>query len=72
MSHRKPGPFATGGIVSDHSHDDDLVPALLSHGGCFIEVQAASPGDYECYHCQRGQCARCNDPDCTCCYGNED
>lgn len=28
--------------------------------------------EFVCVYCERGQCARCNDRACTCCYGNED
>jgi hypothetical protein len=28
--------------------------------------------EFVCIRCGRGQCARCNDRACTCCYGNED
>jgi hypothetical protein len=27
-------------------------------------------GDWVCGFCDRGQCARCKDEDCTCCSGN--
>jgi hypothetical protein len=26
--------------------------------------------DWVCARCERGQCGRCADPDCTCCNGN--
>ena len=47
-------------------------PGPLSYAtGGFI---AAAPAEreYVCTYCERGQCARCNDKACTCCYGNED
>jgi hypothetical protein len=28
------------------------------------------PVDWVCGRCERGQCGRCADPDCTCCNGN--
>lgn len=28
--------------------------------------------EFVCTFCERGQCARCRDRACTCCYGNED
>ena len=28
--------------------------------------------EFVCNRCERGQCARCTDRACTCCYGNED
>lgn len=28
--------------------------------------------EFVCTYCERGQCARCRDRACTCCYGNED
>jgi aconitase B len=60
---------AAGGVVGDAN---DTVPIWLTPGERIGRPDLASPGDYECYHCRRGQCARCNDPACTCCYGNED
>lgn len=35
-----------------------------------LAVNSATPADYECGFCHRGQCARCSDPRCTCCNGN--
>jgi len=38
------------------------------------DLAAADPEADEgfmCGNCQRGRCARCNDPRCTCCYGGD-
>lgn len=35
-------------------------------------LPAIQPGEVVCTYCERGQCARCRDRACTCCYGNED
>lgn len=38
-------------------------------------IPATVPRDrreFVCTYCERGQCARCRDRACTCCYGNED
>jgi hypothetical protein len=35
-------------------------------------AQAFEDAVHECTFCERGECARCTDRRCTCCYGNED
>ena len=49
--------------------DSDLVPALLSPG-CVLGDGDGDLEDWVCGFCDRGQCARCSDEDCTCCNGN--
>lgn len=33
---------------------------------------AAPVAEFVCMRCEAGQCARCSDRACTCCYGNEE
>lgn len=49
-------------------HDKDLPERRPPHH----RPQQSTLRDYVCNRCERGQCARCNDRACTCCYGNED
>jgi hypothetical protein len=66
--------FAKGGIITPGPDDSsDLVPALLSPGcELVILTDNGDPEDWACGFCDRGQCARCSDEDCTCCNGNPD
>jgi hypothetical protein len=52
--------------------------AMVAAEGEYAEVMVAlpagdpEPGAWVCARCERGQCGRCADPDCTCCNGNPD
>lgn len=58
-SEQPPRPFAAGGVVSQREPARRPRPRPVRR-------------EYVCVYCERGQCARCNDQACTCCYGNED
>jgi hypothetical protein len=48
----------------------DDVPALLSPGE--VHIEPVSPAEFVCTPCRNGQCGRCKDRACTCCYGGDD
>jgi hypothetical protein len=35
-------------------------------------LAASDSREFVCMRCDRGQCARCRDRACTCCFGNEE
>jgi hypothetical protein len=59
-SGHSPQPYATGGDLPERHPAQPPSP------------QSVARHEFVCTYCERGQCARCNDRACTCCYGNQD
>lgn len=68
---RLPRPYADGAAVA-------TVDAYLSgadsvvHGELAQKLAVLGRAEFVCTYCERGQCARCRDRACTCCYGGDD